>query len=199
MSAPPGAARSSEVSFRYPTDLIDVWNAGSERLTLRPVLPQDERPLGDMLDRTSLAARRARFGGVDHLADETLRAMTRLDFSEVLALVVTRCSPSRGETVIADARYVVDLEGADASFAVLVDDPWQRRGVGTRLVKSMLQAASRGRLRRLRASVLRSNTAMLSLLRRMQFSFADDPDDDRLVSAKRQVVSGCPLICAQAL
>jgi len=180
-----GTARRSGPSFDYPTHLIDVWNVGRERLTLRPILPQDQGPLREMLYRTSIATRRARFHeAVDHFAEETLRAMTRLDSSDVLALVVTRCSPLRGETVIADARYVVDVDRAGADFAILVDDAWQRRGVGTRVVNAMLDAAYGEGLGHLRGSVLRSNTAMLSLLRKLQFSFAHDPDDARLVSAQ---------------
>jgi len=191
-------ARSCERSFHYPTHLIDVWNVGGERLTLRPILPQDQGPLREMLYRTSIAARQARFrAAVDHFAEETLTAMTRLDFSDVLALVVTRRSPLRGETVIADARYVVDVDRADAEFAVLVDDAWQRRGIGTRVVKAMLDAACGEGLAHLRGSVLRSNTGMLSLLRKLQFSFVEDPDDARLVSAQRQVMPRRPSIWAQ--
>lgn len=194
-----GATRIGDVPFHYPTHLIDVWNVGCDRLTLRPILPQDQGPLGEMLHRTSAATRRARFHGVvDQFADETLKAMTRLDFREVLALVVTMRSASRRETVIADARYVVGVDGADAEFAILIDDAWQRRGVGTRLVKTMLDAACRARLRHLRGSVMRSNTAMLSLLRQLQFSCSSDPDDARLVSAKRQVARCCFAVGSQA-
>src|SRR3954471_23336576 len=62
---------------RYPADLIDVWHGRrGGRFTLRPVLPQDHAPLGELVRRLSPATRRARFhASIATLSDAALQAM----------------------------------------------------------------------------------------------------------------------------
>jgi acetyltransferase len=175
--------------FRYPADLIDVWTlAGGTRVTLRPVLPQDEPLLAAFVARLSRGARQQRFQGTA-LAAGQLAQMTQVDYRHHLAFVVT-LSEHGEETVIGDARYVVDdHEHACADFALVIDDGWQRRGIGARALQALAEAAHRRGLRWLRGDVREDNAAMIALAQRCGFLRAPHPEDDALVRVEKPLVS----------
>jgi acetyltransferase len=165
---------------------VDGWRLkDGTRCQLRPVTPQDAGALGDMVRRLSGGARRNRFhAAVNALSAETLRRMTHVDHRHHVAFVVTRAA-ARGELVVADARYVVDADGAAAEFALVVDDRWQRQGVGARALAALCDSARRAGLGWLYGSVLSTNSPMLALMQRCHFCCIPDPDDARLVHVEQ--------------
>lgn len=174
-------------STRYPTAFIDVWRLrDGTRLTLRPVLPQDASLLGRMVTQLSPASRSNRFhGSIQGLTGPELESMTYIDYAHTMAFVITLEDPSRGEQVIADARYVVDANAADsAEFAVMVDDRWQRHGLGRRAMQALAGAARHAGLRWLYGDVRARNVPMLSLMHRCSFSCTPDREDDDIVHAE---------------
>jgi hypothetical protein len=76
---------------RYPTTLIDIWrNKRGEQFILRPVLPQDKPLLEAFYASLSPLSRRLRFhGAVNALSQDSLSAMSEIDYDKHLALVVT--------------------------------------------------------------------------------------------------------------
>ncbi|WP_372526558.1 GNAT family N-acetyltransferase [Piscinibacter sp.] len=172
----------------YPTTLIDVWRSGDgERFVLRPILPQDLPLLEDMIRRSSPATRYDRFhGAVNGLPLDVLRDMTHVDYEKHLALVIT-WTGTCGEILVADARYSVDADGQSAEVALLVEDRWQRRGLGQYAVQSLVNAARRAGLIRLRGNVLRRNATMLSLMRRCGFRPASGAEEARAISVEKRL------------
>ncbi|MFE9187952.1 GNAT family N-acetyltransferase [Micromonospora haikouensis] len=69
------------------------------------------------------------------------------------------------EPVVAMANLLV--EGDEAEVALLVRDDWQRRGVGTALLRRLVRHAERAGLAGLVLHVQAENTAMLRTLRRL--------------------------------
>lgn len=69
-------------------------------------------------------------------------------------------------TPVGIARLVATGEGA-AEVSVAVVDPWQRRGVGTRLVTALGELAGDLRYTELHGDVLGENAAMLRVVRRV--------------------------------
>lgn len=179
--------RQYQVS-RYPTSLIDVWGAkNGSKLTLRPVLPQDDGLLGNMIQGLSRATRKNRFhGAVNALSDETLQQMTCVDYRKHMAFVITAHEGNR-ERLVADARFVVDESGDSAEFAIVVDDNWQRLGLGERAIEALATAADRQGLSWLHGSVLSANAPMLSLVQRCDFSCTPDRNEEHLVCIERRL------------
>ena len=155
---------------RYPCTLIDVWRPDAHTaLTIRPVLPQDEPLVGNFFASLQPATRYRRFhGAVNTLSAARLAQMTRVDYTRHMALVVTM-RDAAAETVIADARYVVDGSDASGEFAIVVADRWQGLGVGQRAMQMLAAAAAGQGLRWLWGDVLQDNTPMLALMRRSGF------------------------------
>lgn len=164
----------------YPATLIEqrVLSDGSQ-LTLRPVLPQDALLLAALIERLSPTSRRNRFLGAVKLSAERLMQLVCVDYARQMALVVTR-GHGADELVIAEARFCVDGTGSAAEFAVMVDDAWVRRGIGTWLMQALRGAAAEAGVQRLRGDVLASNAAMHALMQRCGFDCAPSEDDDRL-------------------
>ena len=109
----------------------------------------------------SPASRYQRFGApVSDLTDAHWRYLTRVDGISHVALVALQ-----GEAYIGIARLIVlDETSSSAEVAFLVDDAWQRRGLGS-LLRDLLLATARLRaIERLYAWVLPDNVAIRKLL-----------------------------------
>jgi acetyltransferase len=170
-------ASSCERADDYPAFLIDAWHARRFQLVLRPVLPHDRPALGEFIARLSPRSRHERFqDAAPQLPADALRAMSEVNYRDVLAVVVTARSAPTTEIIVADGRYVVDSGRRTARFALVVDDDWQRCGVGLRVVTMMVAAASRAGLDRLIGRVPADNAGMLALARRCGFSRSRDPE-----------------------
>lgn len=171
----------------YPTALIDVWRLrDGSRITLRPVLPQDSILLGNLMSRLSPSARRNRFhGAVNKVPAQWLDKMTCVDHERHVAFVMTTTHDSH-ERIIADARYFVNREGPgdSAEFAVVVDESWQRLGLGTRAMHALARTAADAGLRWLQGDVLANNRSMLALMRKCNFCCTPNLHEDGLVIAQ---------------
>jgi acetyltransferase len=148
---------------RYPAELIDVVSVKSgERVTIRPVLPQDEELVATFFRNLSDAARRNRFfRSLRELPPALLHAFTSIDYHAHLALIATiHVGPC--EAIVGEARYVVVAPG-EAEFAVTVADAWQGQGVGTMLLSRLISRAEEEGVTRLFGDVLLTNQAMRRL------------------------------------
>jgi GNAT superfamily N-acetyltransferase len=130
---------------------------------IRRPAPEDGPAIGAMVARCSVQSRYARFLAplasipASHLADV-------LDpSSENEAWVGTaRDEPER---VVALASWAANR--ADAELALLVEDEWQRRGIGSRLLAILADGAQRAGYCRLTASVLTEARHVFRMLRRV--------------------------------
>lgn len=182
----------------YPATLIDRrHNRDGVALTLRPVLPQDDLLLAELVGGLSPAARRNRFHGAVRLSRAHLQAMSQIDYAQQLGLVVST-QAAGAERVIADARYCVGADQASAEFALMVDERWQRHGVGRWALQALAGAAQQAGLHWLQGEVLNDNQPMLGLLRACGFALCPHPDDGRLVLAQRRLGQPARAVPARA-
>ena len=165
-------------------------NAGGMTLgsSARAVTLKDGRTLGLRLARSEDAcgvqrfvqglserSRRNRFfTPVRELSSDQLERMTRSHPPGELALVV-ETSEAAESRIVAMAQYVV-CETLDAEFAVVVDDTWQRQGLGILLVGVLAEQAARAGLKAFAGLVLADNWPMLALLTRLDCELVPDRD-----------------------
>jgi GNAT superfamily N-acetyltransferase len=140
-------------------------------LLLRGVTGSDIPAIDAMWDRCSLATRTARFHApVRDIPASYLEAV----LSDPGANIVAAREPA-GDAV-ALASLIASPGSATAELGVLVEDAWQRRGIGRRLVARLISAAPARGITTLTASILARNAKVADLLRQVpgQFSIASD-------------------------
>jgi L-amino acid N-acyltransferase YncA len=115
-------------------------HTSSDRVVIRPLVPADRHALVEEFSHLSEQTRQRRFGTVAaRLSEHDLDRLTDVDHHEHEALAAV--APNTGE-IVGVARYITlpNLPGA-AEVAIEVDDEWQGRGIGRRLMGSLVGRA----------------------------------------------------------
>lgn len=111
---------------------------------IRPIRPDDALRLQDSFVRMSPETIYDRFlGAKQHLSDREARQLSRLDYDRHMALIATVDPESEDAgAIIGVARYhTLEAEPGCAEFAIVVGDPYQRLGLGTLLMKRLIDYA----------------------------------------------------------
>jgi GNAT superfamily N-acetyltransferase len=147
--------------LRQAADQVTLVLPDGAELRVRPAIPDDAATVRAMHERCSPLSRDRRYlGGA---TGPSAAQLTRM------------LDPARGVTLVGltdDGRLVamgnLVAEGAVAEIALLVEDAWQRRGVGTALLRRLAAHAVRAGQAALVAHVHADNSAMLATLRRLR-------------------------------
>ncbi|MGD6570446.1 GNAT family N-acetyltransferase, partial [Xanthomonas citri pv. citri] len=75
------------------------------------------------------------------------------------------------------SRYVTNPDQTSCEFALVVADDFNGRGLGSRLMLSIMEAARDKGLTEIQGLVLSHNPSMLKLMRRLGFEVRAYPDD----------------------
>lgn len=161
------AARSFETAPPapgYPWELIrSVQLADGAALRLRPIRPDDEPRLVELFKRLSPRTVYQRFFRVyDRLPEHWYHHFANVDYRTRLALVAEE--QGARASLRAVARYEPGEAPGTTEIAMVVEDGWQRRGLGALLLDALLAAAEARGLRRFTADVLADNRPMLRVL-----------------------------------
>ena len=152
-----------------------------ETLTIRPIQIDDIEMQRDFIRGLSPAAKRFRFfGGVRELPSPELRRLCDVDGKNSMAFVATVIRNGR-EVEIGVARYAPYAGSNTREMAVTVADEWQHRGLGTTLVKHLIETAKLNRVTQLFSVALVDNDAMAALAKDLGMASMRDPSDPRQV------------------
>jgi acetyltransferase len=142
-------------------------------ITIRPISAADLTLEQEFVNGLSAPTGYQRLMSTRRPSLEELRRFTDIDYEREMALIAT--TPVQGrERQIGVARYVKESSTGDAEFAIVLSDDWQARGLGTRLLASLLAAAKSHGVRRLVGTTLSENNGMLALARKLGFRVATD-------------------------
>ena len=152
----------------YPRELAhDVWLSDGAQFHIRPIRAADEPGLLALFHRLSSRSRYQRFfSPMPRLPQRWLHQLANVDYRERLALVAERPSGAALE-LVGVARYEPAGMPDSCEIALVVEDRWQARGLGTILLDELLRAAEARGVTRFRAFVLADNVRMLTLLARL--------------------------------
>ena len=181
MTSDPGAG-----SIRYPQELIRhlVLRDGT-RIVIRPIRPEDREIEKQFVQNLSDETRYFRFlNAIRELSERMLTQFTRIDYFNQMALIAVIQENGR-EIEIGVARYIVDPDGRNCEFAIVIADAWQGRGIGSRLMMQLMEAARNRGLETMEGLVLASNHKMLSLMAALGFRIeaaAGEPTLRRVVN-----------------
>ena len=163
-------------------DCEGTWTlADGERLVLRHIAPTDAAREQAFVHGLSPESSYLRFHGtIKDLSKKDLKKFTEPDSRNAVALIVLR-SAETGEEEIGVARYVIDPDGANCEFAIVVADTWQKRGIGTRLMNALIKHLQASGVKRISGSVLKRNSAMLKFVKQLGFTETNVSDDPSIL------------------
>lgn len=146
-------------------------------VVIRPINPQDRDAERSFIEGLSKEARHYRFLGQIKCPSEALiEQFTNIDYVHEVAFVAV--IPEDGhERIVGVSRYSTDESGTKCECAVTVTDEWQNRGLGTLLMRHLIEVARARGIRRMMSIDSAENVRMHDLARYLGFDTRVDPDD----------------------
>lgn len=139
------------------------------KIIVRPIRPSDADELRALFKRLSPDSIYLRFlEARKDLTIEQARQFATVDYDDDMAIVASLHHPEDSGDIIGVARYSV-LPGAErrvAETAIVVEDAYQNRGLGTLLLLRLVQYATNHGVDSLRASVHQSNAHILYFIKK---------------------------------
>src|SRR3954470_10091900 len=162
MAAPHGLTRPTAGAQ------FDITTPGGASLHVRPIGPDDRERLAAAFEALSERSRQRRsLVPKPRLSSAELTYLTEVDHRAHEALVAVDPATDR---IVGVARYASSADAPHlADVALVVADEWQRRGVGTRLLRDLHERAVDNGITRLVATTLHENRAARIVLRRAGF------------------------------
>lgn len=166
----------------YPWQHVGQWKTrDGAPVVIRPIRPEDEPMMVAFHRALSERSVRNRWFGLVGLeqrtAHERLSRLCFVDYSRTVALVVEHEREDGTRQIIGVGR-LTRLHGMnEAEFALIVTDTWQGRGIGTELLRRLVQIGREEKLARITADVLADNHEMLAVSRKAGFHVRTDLEE----------------------
>ncbi|MEQ8971206.1 MAG: bifunctional acetate--CoA ligase family protein/GNAT family N-acetyltransferase [Coleofasciculus sp. C1-SOL-03] len=159
----------------YPRQYVTPWqlNNGTP-VTIRPIRPEDEPLIVQFHQTLSEESVYLRYFSLMKLsrriAHERLTRICFIDYDREMALVADYKNPQTGEHEILGVARLSKMHGInEGEFAMLISDPYQRRGLGTELLKRIIQVGRQEKLTRITADILAENVPMQKVAEKVGF------------------------------
>ncbi|HET8843126.1 MAG TPA: bifunctional acetate--CoA ligase family protein/GNAT family N-acetyltransferase [Ktedonobacteraceae bacterium] len=176
----------------YPLQYAQPWTlSDGTPVVLRPIRPEDE-PLMVKLHET-LSDRSVYFrwlhmlGLSQRTAHERLVGVCFIDYDREMALVVDHENPQTHQHELLGVGRVIKAHGAnEAEFAILITDHYQQKGLGTELLRRLIQFGRDEHLQRLTGDILAENQGMQAVCKKLGFHLHYSLED-HLVKAELEL------------
>jgi acetyltransferase len=159
----------------YPTPYVQPWTLrNGTPVTLRPIRPEDE-PLMVTFHET-LSARSVylrwlhRLNLSQRIAHQEMIRMCFIDYDRQMALVADYENPLTGQhEIIGVGSLIEEHSTKNAEIALLVADQFQRQGLGTELLRRLIQVGCDEQLQRVTGDILAENQGMQEICKKLGF------------------------------
>src|SRR5258708_18916485 len=167
----------------YPVQYVGGWRwkEGTD-VNIRPIRPEDEPMMVAFHERLSERSVYFRYFHTLNLsqrtAHERLTRICFIDYDRGMALVAEKEDPQRGTHQILGIARLTRAHGAnEAEMAVRVSDDFQGHGLGTEVLRRLIEIGREEKLERITADILAENRPMQRVCERLGFTLQYDPDD----------------------
>jgi acetyltransferase len=174
------AIRPYPIQYVKPLTLPD----GTE-VTIRPIRPEDEPLVVNFhhtLSERSVYLRYFHWMKLEQRTDhDRLTRMCFIDYDRQMAFVAEHRNPETGSRdIVGISRLVKSHIISEGEAAVIVSDHFQHRGLGTALVRQLVDFGREEKLERITATVLFENRPMQKVFQRLGFQLRNAPDNESL-------------------
>lgn len=167
---PPSEPTTSDEELHWKDTLSD-----GTQVIVRPIRADDEALEREFIKRLSPESRRLRFlGQVSERDDNLIRNLTRIDYTRDMAFIaIVHRDGVKQE--IGVSRYGVSADGTSCECAVTVDEAWRNKGLGTLLMRHLIEFARKRGIRSMVSMDLANNEPMRELADHLGFTRSPDP------------------------
>ncbi|MEP7359026.1 MAG: GNAT family N-acetyltransferase, partial [Anaerolineales bacterium] len=178
----------------YPSQYVQRWTAKQGLpLTIRPIRPEDE-PLmvafhGTLSDRSVYLRYLHTMQLSQRVAHERLARICFIDYDREMALVAESREPGQEPAIMGVGRLSKTTGGnTEAEFAILVSDSFQGQGLGTELLRRIIDWGRAEHLLVIIGFISSENDAMQRIARKLGFVLKRQPGDD-VIEARLELTS----------
>jgi acetyltransferase len=175
----------------YPRQYMGTWRANDgATVTIRPIRPEDEPAMvvfhGTLSERSVYMRYLHPIGLSQRVTHERLSRICFVDYDREIVLVAER-HDAGGSDIVGVGRLSRLTWSNTAEFALLVSDAFQKRGLGTELLRRLVAIARAEKLARVDGYISGENHAMISIARELGFRTQRMADDRTIVEATLQL------------
>jgi acetyltransferase len=180
----PAASLSKLLIRPYPTQYVREWRlADGNSFVIRPIRPEDEPLTIDF--HKSLSEKTVHLRYLGFLEGEALITHDRLvqicfcDYNREITLIAEGIQHGRDQReIMAVARLIKAYGANEAEFAIVIADDMQGKGLGTKLLRYLLEIGSKEGLERIVGYILLENYVMQRVCRKQGFELRYDTSRD---------------------
>ncbi len=183
----PSADRYAHMAIHpYPAHLVSQWQlADGTDITIRPIRPEDAELVQKFVRELSEESRYFRFmNSMQELTETMLVRFTQIDYSREMALIAVTGEQGK-EIELGVARYATNPDGGSCEFALVVADNITGKGLGQKLMVSLMEAARSKGLETIEGEVLSNNHNMLKLMSRLGFTSKISEEDHGIMKVSK--------------
>jgi acetyltransferase len=177
-AAPAGPARLAISPYPRELESTATLNDGTV-LRLRPVRPEDEPLIQDVVAHMSPEDVRLRFfTPLRGLSHELAARLSQIDYDRAIAIIALSAD---GSQALGVARFACDPDNRAGEYAIGLRSDWKGHGVGYVLMNRLFEIARRRGIQEIFGDVLRENEPMLQMCRSLGFSLSVHPQEPEVV------------------
>ncbi|NIO36888.1 GNAT family N-acetyltransferase, partial [Candidatus Bathyarchaeota archaeon] len=167
----------------YPKKYTTSWKLkNGTPVLLRPIKPEDEALLDELYQSFSQETMRFRFFQIiREMTHDTLTRYCNIDYNREIA-IIAEAKEDEKKKIIGVARLILQPGRKLGEFAVVVGDPWQGLGLGSKLVDYIVEVGKDMGLESIYGDVMARNRKMLRLCTKKGFKM--EPIDEEITKAK---------------
>ena len=176
----------------YPRKYAKAWKTPDETIefVIRPIRPEDESLVVDFHGRLSNESVYQRYftklGYEQRVAHERLVRVCFTDYDREIALVAERLDPENGKLCIAGIARLIRLHNSNtAEFSLIVADDYQGHGLGTEMIRRLIEVGREEGLDRIVAEILGANGGMIRICQELGFDVKADEDGETVQAELR--------------
>ncbi|MGH7799130.1 MAG: GNAT family N-acetyltransferase [Thermodesulfobacteriota bacterium] len=154
----------------YPHRYETHWTLkDGTKVILRPIKPEDEGMMIELFKTFSDTTILFRFFHIlKSMSHEQIARYTQIDYDREMAIVAVEERPGKDRILgVGRLTYYPNLESSE--FSVVVGDPWQRKGLGTKLLQMCIAVAKEKGVRLLWGDIMAENERMVRLCKKLGF------------------------------
>ncbi|MBU1700000.1 MAG: GNAT family N-acetyltransferase [Candidatus Eisenbacteria bacterium] len=168
---------SLNVAARYPQELEKTKRIGKEEFLFRPIRPTDEKLVRAFFYAASKKTKYFRFHGeLQTFRHRDAQTYCNVDYESNYVIAVVRKEEDH-EHIIAMGQYEVNPATNMGECAFMVSDEFQGKGIGTLLLKRLIEHAKSKGVAGFVAEVLATNQAMLHVFHKSGYTIHSSIDE----------------------